>query len=363
MKLAFAGGGTGGHLAPALALLEELRARGDDSPVIFLTDGRAAPDVVRQVRISAASFSFRRWWSIPAGLIRNYRGYRRGRSELAAACPDLVVGLGGYVSVPTVLAARRLKIPIVLHEQNAVLGRANRFLSRFASRVIGSFPLPVREGGGPDPIRTGFPIRRAVRAEAPESTASGWGLEEGRFTILVLGGSRGARAVNRLAVETIQDFRDEADNLQFIHCAGREDVGVLERAYRKAGVPAAVFDALETIGWAYSLADLVVGRAGGATLSEIAYWRLPSILIPYPWATDAHQRANARYFQGAGAALVYEQDEVSTSLLVESVLRLKEDREERERMSRAAGTLYISGGAGRMLDIFQEVIEEKHETG
>ncbi len=127
MKLAFAGGGTGGHLAPALALLEELRARGDDSPVIFLTDGRAAPDVVRQVRISAASFSFRRWWSIPAGLIRNYRGYRRGRSELAAACPDLVVGLGGYVSVPTVLAARRLKIPIVLHEQNAVLGRANRF--------------------------------------------------------------------------------------------------------------------------------------------------------------------------------------------------------------------------------------------
>ena len=164
-------------------------------------------------------------------------------------------------------------------------------------------------------------------------------------------------------VETINHWGDEAKNLQFIHCAGRDDVGILDRAYREAGIPASVFDAMETIGWAYSLADLVVGRAGGATLSEIAYWRLPSILIPYPWATDAHQRANARYFQGAGAALVYEQDEVTAPLLVESVLRLKEDREERERMSRAAGALYISGGAGRILDLFQEVIEENHEIG
>lgn len=364
MKLAFAGGGTGGHLAPAIAILEELRSRGDDSPALFLTAGRSAPGLVgafpgsRTVSLPAASLSLRRVWSIPEGGIRNYRGYRLSLRALERAEPDLVLGLGGYVSVPPVLAARRLKVPVVLHEQNAVMGRANRFLSRFATMVIGSFPLVGRGGRRMVLNDIGFPLRLAARNDAPEGTITGWGLSRRRFTILVLGGSRGARSVNRLLEESIGALGKE-EGLQFIHCAGPLDLDRMTGAYREGGLPAAVFEGLSTIGWGYSLADLVVGRAGGATLSEIAYWGLPSILIPYPWATDDHQLANARHFQRSGAALVYEQAEVSASLLVEVIIRLKRDREERERMSAAARRLHKPGGAGKMVDLFGEMLKDE----
>ncbi len=365
MKLAFAGGGTGGHLAPAIALLEELRTRQDNSPALFLTAGRPARWLEKTVSgcrvasIPAASFTPRRWWTMPRSGLRNLRGYRRASVELAAFSPDLVIGLGGYVAVPPVLAAHRLHIPAVLHEQNVVMGRANRFLSRYSSRVICSYPVPSA-GDIPGILPgIGFPVRSIARVEAGEGTLDEWGLAPGRFTVLVLGGSRGARPVNRLLEETVRRRAIPACCAQFIHCAGTEDVEKLISAYRQGGLTSAVFAELDEIGRAYSLADLVIGRAGGATLSEIACWGLPSILIPYPWATDDHQLANARYFQNAGAALVYEQAEVSPPLLVEQIRRLSGDQEERKKMTRAARGLALPGAAAKMIGIFEEVIREK----
>ena len=362
MKLAFAGGGTGGHLAPAVAILEELRIQGDNTPALFLTAGRSSGgmgDVFLQSRgvsISTAVISPRRWWTIPRALAKNYRGYRRSLRELRLDPPDLVVGLGGYVSVPSVLAARRLKIPVVLHEQNRVLGRANRFLSRSAIMVIGSFPFRSPAGGKKVRDGIGFPIRKPARESAPPDTAAGWGLKSDRFTILVLGGSRGARPVNLLIEKLLPLLKGREDSLQFIHCSGGDDVVMMEEAYRGAGVNASVFSGLDSIGWGYSLADMVVGRAGGATLSEIAYWGLPSILIPYPWAMDDHQLKNARYFESAGAALVYEQADLDERLLCESIDRLRGDRDELKRMSAAARGLFVPGAAGRMIEIFRKII-------
>lgn len=362
MKLAFAGGGTGGHLAPAAAILEELRSRGDNSPALFLTAGRSSSgmgDIFlknRSVDISVAVISPRRWWSVPRSVFRNYRGYRRSLRELSLDPPDLVVGLGGYVSVPSVLAARWLKIPVVLHEQNRVLGRANRFLARSAILVIGSFPFRSWDGGEKFRDGVGFPIRQSARESAPPGTATGWGLRSDRFTILISGGSRGARPVNLLIEKMLPLLKGREDSLQFIHCAGGDDAGLMEAAYRAAGVSAAVFPGLESIGWGYSLADLVVGRAGGATLSEIAYWGLPSILIPYPWAMDDHQLVNARYFESAGAALVYEQAGLTETRLCTRIFRLRGDRDELDRMSDAARGLYVPGAAGKMVDLLQEIL-------
>lgn len=365
MKLAFAGGGTGGHLAPAVAILEELRALGDNSPVLFLTAGRSSSGMgdtflkSRSVGISAAVISPGRWWSVPAAVFKNYRGYRRSLRELILDPPDLVVGLGGYVSVPSVLAARRLKIPVVLHEQNRVLGRANRLLARSAVIVIGSFPFCSPDGGEKMRDGVGFPVRQPARESAPPGTATEWGLGPDKFTILILGGSRGARSVNLLIERLLTLLKGREDSLQFIHCAGGDDAVMMKEAYRIAGVNAAVFSGLENIGWGYSQADLVVGRAGGATLSEIAYWGLPSILIPYPWAMDDHQLENARYFEDVGAALVYEQADLSETRLHDSIFHLLEDQDELKRMSSAARGLYVPGAAGRMIELFQEIISKK----
>ena len=374
MKLAFAGGGTGGHLAPAAAILEELRIQGDNTPALFLTAGRSSGGMggvflrSRGVSISTAVISPRRWWTIPRAIFRNFRGYRRSLRELKLDRPELVVGLGGYVSVPSVIAARRLNIPVVLHEQNRVLGRANRFLSRSAILVIGSFPFRSSAGGEKIRDGIGFPIRQSARESAPPSTATGWGLKSDRFTILILGGSQGARPVNLLIEKLLTLLKGREDSLQFIHCSGADDAVRMKEAYRVAGVEAAVFPGLDSIGWGYSLADLVVGRAGGATLSEIAYWGLPSIMIPYPWAMDDHQLENARYFASAGAALVYEQADLSETRLRDSIFHLLEDQDELKRMSSASRGLYVPGAAGRMIELFKEVINneliyhEEHEV-
>lgn len=371
MKLAFAGGGTGGHLAPAIALLEELRVRQEDSAGIFLTAGppaagleRAAPGS-RVFSIPAAAISSRRPWRIPSRLLTNRRGYLHSIEILKSGRPDLVIGLGGYVSVPPVLAARRLKIPAVCHEQNRVLGRANRFLARGPIRLIASFPLRDFRKDPGRVVCLGSPVRRSALAPAPEGTAAAWGLTPERFTVLVLGGSRGARAINRLleAAAGCWSGSGEGREIQVIHCAGTEDVGRLERAYRERGLTAAVFPGLEKIGWAYSLADLAVSRAGGATLSELAAWGLPAILIPYPFATDDHQQANARYFQKAAAAVVYPEPEITASLLAREVVRLCSQPELRRAMAAAARGLHTPNAAGKIIDYLGNLIGNYDQPG
>lgn len=365
MKLAFAGGGTGGHLAPAIALLEELGGRRDSPGGLFLTAGPPVASLVRTApgsrvfSIPAAAISPRRPWSVPSRLLLNRRGYLRSLEILRSEQPDLVIGLGGYVSVPPVLAARRLKIPAVVHEQNRVLGRANRFLSRRSVGVISSFPLESGRADVSGAIHLGAPVRRAAREPAPEGTAAAWGLKPGRFTVLILGGSRGARAINRLLEEAVVAWagpREQA-GIQFIHCAGTADAERLRKVYRERGLRAAVFPALEKIGWAYSLAGLAVCRAGGGTLSELAAWGLPALLIPYPYATDDHQLANARYFAGAGAAAVYPESGITSSLLVREIARLRDDRPLRQEMAAAARRLHAPEAGPRILDYLDKLLE------
>ncbi|MDP8234931.1 MAG: UDP-N-acetylglucosamine--N-acetylmuramyl-(pentapeptide) pyrophosphoryl-undecaprenol N-acetylglucosamine transferase [Candidatus Erginobacter occultus] len=365
MNLVFAGGGTGGHLAPAIALLEELRSRDDDSGGLFLTAGGPAEALARSapgsrvISIPSAAISPVRPWRLPARLLTIRRGYRRSLKVLEKQRPDLVIGLGGYVSLPPVLAARRLKIPAVCHEQNRVLGRANRFLARGPVRVIASFPLLPGRFDPSRVVRLGAPVRRAALEAAPENTAAAWGLEPGKFTVLVLGGSRGARAINRMleAASGCWSGSGEAREIQLIHCAGPEDRRRLESAYRQRGVTAVVFAGLEKIGWAYSLADLAVSRAGGATLSELAAWGLPALLIPYPFATDDHQQENARYFGEASAAVVHPEREITAPLLAREISRFRSRPQLRERMAASARGLHTPGAAKQIIDYLRNLAD------
>lgn len=365
MKLALAGGGTGGHISPGIALLEFLTQKEKESEVMFLTSSRSRQIVkddipnCRWVQISAATLSPRKFWRWPEALVKNLVGYRQSYLALKKFKPEAIFGLGGYVSAPPIVAAVRQGIAVVLCEQNTVVGRANAFLSRWAAQVALGFPLVNNIFPQGRTVLTGNPLRKDIRQSAPPGTLSDWGLEDGRFTILVMGGSRGARFINRLLIESIPFFREKKNQIQIIHLSGEEDKDKVSQAYSGAGLRAKVFSSWDKMGWVYSQADLLVARGGAATLTEAAFWGLPSIIIPYLWATDEHQLANARYFEKSGAALVFEQNLVSPSELVEAVLNLKESRKNLEDMSEKAKNLFIPNAEESILNLIREAIKER----
>lgn len=364
MRLALAGGGTGGHLAAGVALAEELRAGGEGGSPVFFTVPRSARLLertlpgCRRVVIPAASISLRKWWRLPGALFSDWRGYRRSRRELESEKAELLIGLGGYASVPPVLAAFRLGVPVVLFEQNTVLGRANRLLLKRSSRLALAFPLRKGVGGS---VLTGTPVRRAARDGSPPAGGEGREGDAEKFTVLAIGGSSGARFINRLFQDSIGLLEREGSSLRFIHLAGREDEEEVRRAYRLGGVEAEVLSFCERMGWVYRRADLVVGRAGGGTLSEVAFWGLPSILIPYPWATDRHQLSNALYFESAGAAVVRQEKEASAKWLVETILGLKQNRGKLEEMAERAKGLSVPDPEKKLIGLLKEVAGGKRD--
>ncbi len=366
MRLALAGGGTGGHLAAGVALVESLRDVGGEGSPVFFTVPRSArllertlPDC-RRVVVPAASISLRKCWRLPGAIFRNWRGYRRSRREMEREKAELLIGLGGYASVPPVLAAFRLGVPVVLFEQNTVLGRANRLLLKRSSRLALAFPLRKGVEGA---VLTGSPLRRLARDPSPPEGGEGWVEKSEKFTILAIGGSSGARFINRLLKESIELLEKEGGALRLIHLAGREDEEEVRRAYRAGGIDGVVMGFCEQMGRVYRRADLVVGRAGGGTLGELAFWGLPSILIPYPWATDRHQLSNALYFESAGAAVVRREKEASPEWLVKTILTLMRDRERLGEMADRAKGLAVPNPEKKLIALLKEAAGGKRDEG
>ena len=369
MKLALAGGGTGGHLSPGLGLLETLAEKRAGSRALFLSSIHSGNfpeggEDQRWIRIPARRLHLKKWWLLPAALAGNLSAYRRSRAVLTEFRPDVLLGLGGYVSVPPVLAASRLGIPVVLHEQNRIMGKANRYLERWARFSALGFPL--EKGASGRRVLTGIPLCRRVKdATPPEIADPGW--PGGGFTLLIMGGSRGAVFINRLLRGSAPALKKGGKSLRIIHLSGRTDAEMLRAAYRQAGITALVFPYLNEMGWAYSYADLLIARAGAATLAETAYWGLPSLLIPYPWAADRHQLANARYFEGKGAALVLEQpvgdDYGDRKEFAKIVNYFTDHRGVLKDMSARARSLFIPEGGERLLELLEKAARGEKSLG
>ncbi len=365
MRLALAGGGTGGHLSPGFGLLETLAARRPGSEALVLAalhSGRlpAGGEGRNWVGIPARRFNPKEWWKLPSVLAGNLSAYRRSRAALAEFRPAALLGLGGYVSVPPVLAAFRLGIPVVLHEQNRIMGRANRLLERWARVTALTFPLEGRASGRR--VLTGMPLCRRVKEESPPPPLPAPGWPSGGFTLLVMGGSRGARFINQLLRRSGPALKGGRSDLRIIHLSGDEDAGMLRVFYREEGISARVFPYLKEMGWAYRHSDLLIARAGAATLAEAAFWGLPSLLIPYPWAADQHQLANARYFEGKGAALVLEQPVTKPKELIKIVNYFADHRDELKNMSARALSLFIPEGGERVLELLEKAAGENKEN-
>jgi UDP-N-acetylglucosamine--N-acetylmuramyl-(pentapeptide) pyrophosphoryl-undecaprenol N-acetylglucosamine transferase len=340
----FAGGGSGGHLYPGVAVAEELMNRNTSFRCLFMGSDRAiemeilAPFGFEHLALPASSSS--RFLRSPiSSMLGNWRAYQVARKCLSEMAPSVVIGLGGFASVPVVLAAWRLKIPIVLLEQNAVLGRANRVLLPFADMISLSFPnmhLPSRY------LRLASATGNPVRREILKSTESiPHQLEEPRC-LLILGGSQGATGVNEAVVKSLPRLRSDLRGWQIIHQTGAHDFDEVKREYARLGIVAHVAPFLTDMGSIYSQATLAVSRAGATTLAELAIHRVPSLLIPYPQSIRDHQALNAEHFARSGGAVVVPQSknsDITARQLCDQLRRLIIQDELRASMQAAMQTL------------------------
>ena len=343
-----AGGGTGGHLFPGLALADALAARGLEVTFVGTAGGieaRIVPESGyplhllpgQQLRGGGASRAAK-------GLATAIAGTVRGLRLLGALRPVLVAGVGGYASVAVVLAARLRRIPTVLLEQNVIPGAANRTLARFARRVCVGFAESVPYFPAGRAIHTGNPVRadllrRAVRAPGAERT---------RLGLLVFGGSAGARQVNRATLEALRVLGANAQALDILHQTGTADLDEVRSGYTALGLPARVEPFIADMGAAYAGADVVVARAGAMSCAEITAIGLPAILVPYPHAADDHQRANAEVLVRAGAAVMILDRELGGAALADALGALVRDPERRARMATRARAFGIPDAAERV---------------
>jgi len=341
----FAGGGTGGHTYPALAVA---RAMPPGVEPVFLVppDRGDAGRIGGEFRVVEAAAP-----RIDPGRVlypaRLARAVARARRVLRETQATGVVALGGYTCVPAAVAARLAGVPLYVVECNAVPGRATRLLSRFASGVgLGAAPareLLPRRARQSRALVTGTPLRAEAASTARPAD---FGLEEGRPTLLVLGGSQGAAGLNERVLAGLPRCRDLP--FQVLHCAGAGDAARVRAGYAAAGVRAAVLDFLPDIGRAYAAADLVLARGGASTVAECAASGRPAVFVPYPWHRDRQQARNAEESVRAGAAQVVEEADLSPDALRGLVDGILLDAERRGRMARAARSLARPAAAAAM---------------
>jgi UDP-N-acetylglucosamine--N-acetylmuramyl-(pentapeptide) pyrophosphoryl-undecaprenol N-acetylglucosamine transferase len=339
--LAFAGGGTGGHLFPAMAVARALPSL---EPVFLVPEDRGDD---RRLRGEFRHVSLpmprpdRSRLLYPAALARAIARSRRALRDVGARA---VVGLGGYASVPGCVAARTLGLPVYLMELNAVPGRATRLLARMARGIgLGSGSARAALPRGLEARVTGTPLRRELLLDAMPRD---FGLRDGVPTLLVLGGSQGAASLNRRVVEALPRCADL--RFQVLHCAGEADAAALREAYARSGVAHAVVDFLPDIGRAYSVADLVLARGGASTVAECLARGRPAVFVPYPWHRDQQQARNAEPAVASGAARLVRESDLTPDALRTIVQTLLIATEERARMARAADCLARPDAAGAM---------------
>ena len=352
MHVAIACGGTGGHAFPGVVTGQVLRRRGH-AVTLWLAGRDAESSVIKDwdgpvVRLVARGFQ-EGWTAGGVGIaLGHVRAAAQAFSTMRRARPDVLLGMGSYSTVPPALAARLLGVPVVLHEANAVPGSAISFLARGARSVGIAFATAAEHLPRTRTVMTGLPMRAfggEILRDAP--------LREGVFTVLIMGGSQGAHALNVLAPAAVLALHRQGRAVQVIHLSGRADEGAVRAVYAAAGVPQLVFGFLAEIGGAYLRADLAVCRSGAGTCMELARCGLPAILVPLPTARRNHQWHNARELEQRGGARVIEQHALSEAGLAEAIGGFMEAPQKLAEIRTALKGMAIADGAERLADLVE----------
>jgi UDP-N-acetylglucosamine--N-acetylmuramyl-(pentapeptide) pyrophosphoryl-undecaprenol N-acetylglucosamine transferase len=355
VKIMIAGGGTGGHVYPGIAVAEEMMRLRPRTEVVFVggrrgLEAQAVPESGFRIRfILTRGFPRRAWWRWPAAVIANVVGLFQALWVVGAERPDAVLGTGGYVSGPVALAAWMLGRPLLLQEQNSIPGLANRWLARVADEVHLSFTEARVYFRRKDNLKvTGNPVRGHILGGDRAQGLKAFDLADGKPTIFIFGGSRGAHRINEAAVDAMRRLKGRVD-LQFILQTGREDLDWAKSTVDREQLPARVLAFLRDIHLAYAVADLVVCRSGAMTLAEIAACGTPAILVPYPHAAHNHQEVNAHNLVERGAAALVLDRELSGERLAKEIAHLVADRQALRRMSANARTFARLDAAERIV--------------
>jgi len=338
-RVVIAGGGTGGHLFPGLAAAREILRRRPEAEILFVTGSRPMERHIlersgfRQAGIQVEGLMGRGWKKGAKVVLALPRSFFQARRVLRSFSPIAVLGVGGYSSGPVCVAARTLKIPTAVHEQNSFPGLTNRLLCRIVDRVFISFEESRSKFPSGRLVFTGNPVREELlQAEKPIRS------EDKTLSVLVVGGSQGARAVNTAVAAALGMLKKQGRAVHVVHQTGNGDYERVLRLYTELGLRGVVTPFIDDMAGAYLGADLVVGRAGASTISELAALGKPSVLIPYPYAANNHQVTNARALSDAGGAVLLPQSELSGRSLAHALVRFDSDREAlREMGERARG--------------------------
>ena len=365
-RVLIAAGGSGGHIFPAIALARTLKEKNRGIGIKFVGSNK---DLDRRIFeregfeyavLSVNHLPHGSFLRMPLFLIKLFLDIFRSFSIISAYKPDVVAGFGGYTSFPVLIAANFLNIPRLIHEQNVVPGRANRFLFKTAQKIAISFAR-TEKFLGPDAnkaVLTGNPIRLETFNKDRESGINRFGFNSSKFTILIIGGSQGAHFLNETFIRAMSGMNENMRPLlQVIHITGIKDYEWAMKEYEEMGFECRVYSFIDRIEEAYSAADLIVSRSGASAIFEIAFFAKPMILIPYPFAM-VHQAENARVFSEKGAAIVLKEDELSSELFKNKILDLINDKNRLKEMAEAAKGLSMPEASDKLADAVISMIKK-----
>ncbi|MBP0047531.1 undecaprenyldiphospho-muramoylpentapeptide beta-N-acetylglucosaminyltransferase [Marinobacterium sp. AK62] len=354
-KVLIMAGGTGGHVFPALATAEKLQQQGVEVEWLGSMKGienELVPKAgIPLYRISITGLRGKGRLSLLLAPFRLARALGQALGVLHRAKPDAVLGMGGFASGPGGLAAWLCRVPVVVHEQNAIPGMTNRTLARLARRVLQAFPQAFEGRTGVE--TTGNPVRGPILNLAPP--AERYAGREGPIRLLVVGGSLGALAINRILPQALARIPEEV-RPQVWHQTGRQHLEATQSAYAEAGIEASVVPFIDRMDRAYEWADLVLCRAGALTVSEIEIAGLPAVFVPFPHAVDDHQTANARHMEQQGAARLIQQSELDAERLA-TVLTELNNRNELLMMAERAREQARPDAGDRVAQVCLEVMK------
>jgi UDP-N-acetylglucosamine--N-acetylmuramyl-(pentapeptide) pyrophosphoryl-undecaprenol N-acetylglucosamine transferase len=364
MKVLIAGGGTGGHLFPGIALAEEVVTRHHGNDVLFVgtakgLEARVVPKAGFKLElIDTSGVKGRGLGGWIGGLLKLPRAIFQSMSILRRWAPDVVVGVGGYASFPVVFSAWLLGYPTAVQEQNALPGLTNRVLGKLVRTVFVSFDEARAFFPAEKVQNVGNPIRKALMENFLRPRT-----RHDRFSLLIFGGSQGAHAINVAAVEAAALLGDLAGKIDILHQTGKNDIESTREGYERAGIKARVVEFIDDMSAAYATCDLVVCRAGATTLAEITVCKKAAILVPFPFAADNHQEVNALSLVDKGAAVMIRQPELTGERLAAEIRDLVEHPTRRAEMERAAGSLGRPEAAKEIADVCVQLVYRGREQG
>jgi UDP-N-acetylglucosamine--N-acetylmuramyl-(pentapeptide) pyrophosphoryl-undecaprenol N-acetylglucosamine transferase len=360
MKIIIAGGGTGGHLFPGIAIAEEIKKRNRDSRVLFVgtergIEKRVLPGLGYDLALIDVAGIKGKGLMDKIGAVTKLPGsFLQSRRIIRSFGPDLVLGVGGYASGPAVLTARLLGLKTAIAEQNAFPGITNRILGHFVDQVFITFPESADRFPQGKSLYTGNPIRAAFMSEL-----DGKANPDRKFNLLIFGGSQGARAINQAVLASLDKLEEIRKELHIIHQTGAQELDAVAIAYKNRGFDAEVHSFIMDMPKVYGKAKLLVCRAGATSIAEMTASGRASILIPYPFAANDHQTKNAEVLVRAGAAEMIPEAELTGAKLAETILDLYGDTDRISRMEACSRQLARREAAVQIVDECVSLIDKK----